>query len=166
LGTAPFIVEVAKGSLPANLLPLVMFLIPGLVAFSTGSSWGANSIVMPLAIPLAFELGGPEMLVPTIGSVLTGAVLGDHCSPISDTTIMSSMASACDHIAHVKTQIPYAVTVGVVSILVGFIPAGFGFNPWISLFIGLGILIGIVSFFGKKAEDAEGTERLSNKTAA
>ncbi|EOD01697.1 Na+/H+ antiporter NhaC family protein [Caldisalinibacter kiritimatiensis] len=155
LGTAEFIVSVAKGSVPAYMIPLLMFIIPGIVAFSTGSSWGANSIVMPLAIPLAFELGGTELLIPAIGAVLTGAVLGDHCSPISDTTIMSSMASACDHMAHVKTQLPYAIAVGIVSIIVGFIPAGLGFNPWISLLMGAVALIAIVYFFGVKVDEEE-----------
>lgn len=155
LGTSQFIVELTRGSLPSYSLPLVMFIIPAIVAFSTGSSWGANSIVMPLAIPLAFQLGGIEMLIPTIGSVLTGAVLGDHCSPISDTTIMSSMASACDHIAHVKTQMPYAIAVGIVSIFVGFIPAGFGFNPYASLFLGVIILIGLVNLIGIRITDEE-----------
>jgi Na+/H+ antiporter NhaC len=150
LGTAEFIVNISKGSLPPSLLPVIMFILPAIVAFSTGSSWGTNSIVMPLAIPIAFELGGIELLVPTIGAVFTGAVFGDHCSPISDTTIMSSMASACDHIAHVKTQLPYALCVGIVSIVVGFIPAGFGFNPFVSLLIGAAALIGVIYVLGTK----------------
>lgn len=154
LGTAEFIVGLAKGNLPPSLLPLLMFILPCLVAFSTGSSWGANTIVMPLAIPLAVQIGGTDLLIPVVGAVLTGAVFGDHCSPVSDTTIMSSMASACDHIAHVKTQMPYAVTVAVVSILVGFIPAGFGLNPFVSLVLGAGLLIGFLYKFGKKVDKA------------
>lgn len=150
LGTAEFIVAVSKGSLPTFLLPLIMFIIPAIVAFSTGSSWGTNSIVMPLAIPLAYELGGVGLLVPTIGAVLTGAVFGDHCSPISDTTIMSSMASACDHIAHVKTQLPYALSVAGVSIILGFIPAGFGFNPYVSLIVGAAVLLILINLKGTK----------------
>lgn len=148
LGTAKFIVGLAEGNLSPSLLPLLMFILPCLVAFSTGSSWGANTIVMPLAIPLAIQLGGSELLIPVVGSVLTGAVFGDHCSPVSDTTIMSSMASACDHIDHVKTQLPYATTVAIVSIIVGFIPAGLGFNPFISLVLGVFLLIGFLYKFG------------------
>lgn len=148
LGSAEFIVGLAQGNLSPSLLPLLMFILPCLVAFSTGSSWGANTIVMPLAIPLAVQLGGTELLIPVVGSVLTGAVFGDHCSPVSDTTIMSSMASACDHIAHVKTQLPYAVTVAIVSIVVGFIPAGFGLNPFISLVLGVLCLVGFLYKFG------------------
>ncbi|KGG79946.1 Na+/H+ antiporter [Caloranaerobacter azorensis H53214] len=153
LGTAKFIANIAKNSLPSYLLPLMMFIIPAIIAFSTGTSWGANSIVMPLAIPLAMQIGGNELLIPTIGAVLTGAVFGDHCSPISDTTIMSSISTACDHIAHVKTQLPYALTVALVAILVGFIPVGFGFNPYISLLVGIIILFGIQYLFGSKVAE-------------
>ncbi len=152
LGTAVFMVNTIGKSVPAFLIPLVMFLIPAVVAFSTGTSWGTNSIVMPIAIPMAYMAGGEALLIPTIGAVLTGAVLGDHISPISDTTIMSSMASGCDHVSHVKTQIPYALTVGAVSILFGFIPAGLGFNPFISLAAGLLALLITVKFLGRNAE--------------
>ncbi|WP_069650497.1 Na+/H+ antiporter NhaC family protein [Caloranaerobacter ferrireducens] len=153
LGTAEFIANILKSSLPAYLLPLMMFIIPAITAFATGTSWGANSIVMPLAIPLAIQLGGTELLVPTVGAVLTGAVFGDHCSPISDTTIMSSISSACDHMAHVKTQLPYALVVALVAIFVGFIPVGFGISPYISLLIGSVILWGILYFFGSKVTE-------------
>ena len=158
LGTASFIANIAQDSLPAFLLPLLMFIVPGLIAFATGTSWGANSIVMPIAIPLAFQIGGEAMLVPTMGAVLTGAVLGDHCSPVSDTTIMSSMATACDHIAHVKTQMPYAMTVGAVAIVVGFIPAGLGMSPWISLVLGVAALYTILRVFGVKNEEISVSE--------
>lgn len=157
LGTADFIVNVSKGVISPSFLPLIMFALPCVVAFSTGSSWGANSIVMPIAIPMAFEFGGPELLVPVIGAVLTGAVFGDHCSPISDTTIMSSMASGCDHIKHVKTQMPYALTVAGVSVLVGFVPAGFGFNPYISLLIGVAALFVLLNVFSKGHPTTENT---------
>lgn len=167
LGTAKFIVAQAQQiNLPASLLPLLMFLVPAVIAFATGTSWGANSIVMPLAIELAFTMGGVPMIVPTIGAVLTGAVLGDHCSPVSDTTIMSSMASACDHVAHVKTQLPYAVTVGLVSIVFGFVPAGLGLNPFISLGLGLVALYAVIRIFGKKTNIEEVSIDESNvKTA-
>ena len=78
-----------------------------------------------------------------------GAVWGDHCSPISDTTILSSMASGCDHIAHVRTQLPYALLVGVVAVGVGTIPTGFGFPWWISLLLGAAVLLAVLRFFGK-----------------
>lgn len=154
LGTSQFIVDALKGSLPYYLVPFVMFIVPAVIAFATGTAWGANSIVMPLAIPLAYQLGGTNLLIPAIGAVLTGAVFGDHCSPISDTTIMSSMATGCDHIAHVKTQIPYVLTVTTVSAIIGFIPAGFGLNPWISLSLGIVALIAIINIFGRKVSSS------------
>jgi len=125
-----------------------MFLVPAVVAFSTGTSWGTNAIVMPIAIELAYLTGGVDLIVPTIGAVLTGAVMGDHLSPVSDTTIMSSMASGCDHISHVKTQIPYALTIAGVAILFGFIPAGLGVNPLISLVLSSIALYTVVKVIG------------------
>jgi Na+/H+ antiporter NhaC len=106
---------------------------------------------MPLAIPLANSIGIP--MLPTIAAVLTASVMGDHCSPISDTTIMSSTASAVDHMDHVTTQMPYALTVGLVAALFGFLPAGFGFSAVFLLPLGLVALYIIVSIFGKRADD-------------
>lgn len=152
LGTASYIVGFIGEKVPPFLIPLLMFIVPALIAFATGTSWGANSLVMPIAIVLAYETGGPALLVPTIGAVLTGAVFGDHISPISDTTVMSSMASGCDHIAHVRTQIPYALTVASASVLFGFIPAGFGINPWLSLGFAMGALYLFLRCFGEKVQ--------------
>ena len=89
-----------------------------------------------------------------IACVLAGAVWGDHCSPISDTTVLSSIASGCDHIEHVRTQLPYALLVGFVAILVGTIPAGYGLPPWISLIVGVAILLTALRFFGRKADES------------
>ncbi len=124
LKTAELMVQLIGNNLPAFLIPAILFIVPAIVAFSTGTSWGTNAIVMPIAIELSYLTGGAELVVPAIGAVLTGAVMGDHLSPISDTTIMSSMASGCDHIAHVRTQIPYAATVAAIALIFGFIPAG------------------------------------------
>jgi len=92
------------------------------------------------------------LLLGTISSVLAGSVWGDHCSPISDTTILSSMGSGCDHIAHVRTQMPYALTVGVVAVLVGDLPTAFGLSPWLSLILGSIIVIAIVLRFGRRSD--------------
>lgn len=148
LGTAKLMVKIIGDNLSVFLVPTVMFLVPAIVAFSTGTSWGTNAIVMPIAIEVAFLAGGVPLIVPTIGAVLTGAVMGDHLSPVSDTTIMSSMASGCDHIAHVKTQIPYALTVAGVAIVFGFIPAGLGVHPIISLVLSAVTLYFIVRCLG------------------
>ncbi|WP_027340358.1 Na+/H+ antiporter NhaC family protein [Halonatronum saccharophilum] len=155
LGTANYIVQISEGIIPPFMVPTMMFLIPAIIAFATGTSWGANAIMMPLAIPLAYQLGAP--MIPTIGAVLTGCVLGDHCSPISDTTIMSSTSSAADHIDHVRTQLPYAVVVGIVSIIFGFVPAGFGLPYWMAfplLLLGFTTLYLILNYYGKRV-DAE-----------
>ncbi|MBA1335810.1 MAG: Na+/H+ antiporter [Firmicutes bacterium] len=152
VGTADYLVGVVTEALPASLLPLLVFLISCVIAFATGTSWGTMAIVVPLAVPLANAYTA-ALILPTMGAVLTGSVFGDHCSPISDTTIMSSMASASDHMDHVKTQIPYAVTTAVVAALFGFIPAGLGMNPIISLVAGAVVLWAIVKFVGKNVEE-------------
>jgi len=155
---AEWLVAVTEGILSGKILPLIVFLVAMLIAFATGTSWGTNSILMPLVIPIAAGVSGAEgVLTPTIvasiGAVLTGAVFGDHCSPISDTTILSSMASGADHISHVRTQIPYALTAALVAGVVGFIPAGFGLPAWLLLLAGTGVIILIVRLFGKRIED-------------
>jgi Na+/H+ antiporter NhaC len=154
LKTAELMVQLIGNNLPSFLIPAILFIVPAIVAFSTGTSWGTNAIVMPIAIELSYLTGGAELVVPTIGAVLTGAVMGDHLSPISDTTIMSSMASGCDHIAHVRTQIPYAATVAAIALVFGFIPAGLGFNPLISLVLGMVALYLIINFLGDSSKQA------------
>lgn len=153
VGAADFLIKAVTNTLPAFLLPLLVFSIACLVSFATGTSWGTMAIMMPLAIPLAnsFVLkGSPEaLLITTLGSVLTGSIFGDHCSPISDTTIMSSMASACDHMDHVKTQMPYALAIAGIAIVVGYIPAGLGLPAWVSLIIGIIAIWAMLKFIGK-----------------
>ena len=159
LQTGPFLVELCRGILSSQLLPLITFLLASTVAFSTGSSWGTMAIVMPLAIRLSYELpkegaGLPEdlastIMIATIASVLAGATFGDHCSPISDTTIMSSMASGCNHIDHVRTQIPYALVTAALSIVLGTLPAAYGVNPWLLNVVGMVACVLVVRFVGK-----------------
>lgn len=162
LHTAPYLVSVLGDSLNPGFVPVVVFLLAAATAFATGSSWGTMGILLPLVIPLvwavmSFNGMGDEayyyILYSTISCILAGAVWGDHCSPISDTTILSSMASGCDHIDHVRTQLPYAMFVGIVAIIVGIIPSGFGFPWWISLPVGLVILFAGLRFFGRVAEE-------------
>ncbi len=162
LGTANYIVGLAEGIVAPALVPVLIFLVCAAVSFATGTSWGTMAIVMPLAIPLAYHLDGP--MIATIGAVLTGSVFGDHCSPISDTTILSSMATVADHIDHVTTQLPYAVTAGVLAILVGFIPAGLGLPAYISLPVGLIVLWFWLRFYGKPT-DIEVLEETSKQGA-
>ncbi len=159
LHTADYVVSITRGILSPRLLPLITFLISAFISFATGTSWGTMSILMPIVVPMAYKFSQETLLSPeastailigTIASVLSGSVFGDHCSPISDTTIMSSMASGSDHVDHVRTQIPYALLVAGVAIAVGYLPAGYGFNPFISIPIAILLLIGFLLLFGKK----------------
>lgn len=115
LGTGVYVAEATKGLLRPQVLPAVIFITTSFIAFSTGTSFGTWGIMFPIAIPLAVAMG--LYLPPVIGALVSGGVFGDHCSPISDTTIISSMASASDHIDHVRTQLPYALVAGTVSIV-------------------------------------------------
>ena len=148
LGTAKFLIQLLSGHIPAFLLPSIIFILGGIMSFATGTAYGTMGILMPLTIPLAYSIS-PEMsyIVVCISAVLTGAIFGDHCSPISDTTILSSMGAGCNHIDHVRTQMPYALFVASIAILFGYIPAGFGFPiylilpvAFLAMFIGIQIL--------------------------
>lgn len=110
LGTGPYVASVAGPNVPAFMLAPLLFLLSAFIAFSVGSSWGTFAIMIPIAIPVATTLGLPVPLL--LGAAISGAIFGDHASPISDTTVVASMASACDHIDHVRTQLPYALLAG------------------------------------------------------
>ena len=162
LHTAPYLVSVLGDSLHPGIIPAVVFILAAATAFATGSSWGTMGILLPLVIPLAWavmevngmvELHDYHILYSTISCILAGSVWGDHCSPISDTTILSSMASGCDHIDHVRTQLPYALLVGFVALIVGTIPAGYGAPWWVSYTIAIPILVAVVYFVGKPSDD-------------
>lgn len=158
LHTAEFLGAALSEALPPGLVPAIIFVLAALIAFATGTSWGTMGILMPLVVPLTWQVMLAEgiadpahyyLLFNAVSCVLAGAVWGDHCSPISDTTILSSMASGCDHIAHVNTQLPYALAAGLVGLILGTIPTGFGFPWWISLFVSAGVLVAILRFFGR-----------------
>jgi Na+/H+ antiporter NhaC len=153
IGTAPYVVNAAKGVISPVLLPMIMFLICNIISFSTGTSWGTMAIAMPIAIPLALALGVPLPL--GISAVLTGSVMGDHCSPLSDTTIMSSMFSGSDHIDHVKTQIPYALTAAGVAIL-GYILTGTGMSVGLVLPLGLILVVILLYLFSSISAKSAG----------
>ena len=142
IGTAPYVVAAATKVVSPALVPMVIFLICNLISFATGTSWGTMAIAMPIAVPLALSFGVPLPLA--VSAVLTGSVMGDHCSPISDTTIMSSMFSGSDHIDHVKTQIPYALTASGVAVL-AYIAAGTGMSVALVLPLGI-VLVGILLY--------------------
>ncbi len=166
LGTADFLVLVLGDTLSPWMLPAIVFVLSAATAFATGSSWGTMGILMPLVLPLAWallEIGGNptddmHIISSSISCVLAGAVWGDHCSPISDTTILSSMASGCDHIEHVRTQLPYAGTVGIVALVLGTVPAGLGLPWWIGMLTGMAVLLAMIAFLGKPVDDAGARE--------
>lgn len=159
LGTAEYVASLAGKVLNPSLVPFVSFVLAGIIAFSTGTSWGTMSILIPVCIPIAHKLSlmnsissdiYSNILYGTIGAVLAGASWGDHCSPISDTTIMSSMATSSDHIDHVRTQLPYAVTCAVIALLAGYLPSGYGISPWVTIPSGMVLIYLVIKIFGKK----------------
>ncbi len=161
LHTAEFLTTSLAGVLSPRVLPVLTFLLACVISFSTGTSYGTMAILMPLVIPIGNELatgaGLPAgdthvILVGSVSSVLAGAVFGDHCSPISDTTIMSSMATSADHIDHVRTQIPYAVLAAGAGIILGDIPSAFGMSPLISIVLSIAAMAVFLYVFGKKIE--------------
>lgn len=161
LYTGVFLSNLMGDSIPPGWMPTIVFILSSFVAFSTGTSWGTMGIVMPLVIPLVyFGLATGDatvspndpVLLGSIGAVLAGAIFGDHCSPISDTTVLSSQASGCDHVEHVRTQLPYALTIAVIAIVAGTIPIGFGFPVWLTTPIGVGLMLAAIMFFGKRTE--------------
>ncbi len=159
LHTADFISQsLVSINISPQFIPAFTFILGALVAFSTGSSWGTMAILYPLILPASwliaqnFGMNHDESLsifYNVVSAVLAGSVLGDHCSPISDTTILSSLASSCNHIEHVRTQLPYALTVGGVSIVIGTIPSAFGISPWILFPTGIFVMFLIVKFVAK-----------------
>jgi Na+/H+ antiporter NhaC len=166
LKTGAFLAEnISQVDVSPALMPTIVFLLASAIAFSTGTSWGTMAILMPIVIPLVYELiktstgTAPavdhSILTASIGSVLAGAIFGDHCSPISDTTILSSKSSGCDHIAHVRTQIPYALTIGAVAICLGTLPAGFGLSSYLLIPLGIAALALILLFLGRDATSEE-----------
>jgi len=158
--TAECVTTLVSSNLSVGLLPLSIFLVSSVISFATGTSWGTMAILFPIVIPLTVSMTtgmsadiSTGILYASVGSILSGSIFGDHCSPISDTTIMSSIASSIDHMDHVSTQMPYALLVGFISCIVGYIPCGFGVNPWLANIVGLALLVAIFFFAGKKVEN-------------
>ena len=130
----------AKGLL--NFLPAIIFVVGCLLAFATGTSWGTFGILIPIVVAV-FESSNPQLMIISISACMAGAVCGDHCSPISDTTIMASAGAQCEHVNHVMTQLPYAITAAVVSFIT-YIVAGFVQTPWIALPVGMVLMLGVI----------------------
>ncbi len=161
LNAKGYLITILGESMPAAWVPAAVFVLAGVTAFATGTSWGTMGILVPLVVPLAWavmsvngmtEVGDMHILYSSVSCVLAGAVWGDHCSPISDTTVLSSIASGCNHIEHVRTQLPYALLVGFVAIMVGTVPGGYGVPPWVSLLVGGVILYAVLRLRGRQAD--------------
>ena len=148
LETGKYIVSLLGDKVNPLWMPIAIFIISALTAFSTGTSWGTMAILIPTVSPLAMALAtnaqyGPYVAL-CLAAILDGAIMGDHCSPVSDTTIMSSISTDCDLIDHVKTQLPYSLIVGVIALTVGYLPSSYGWPYWFSV---LAAVILIVSLF-------------------
>jgi Na+/H+ antiporter NhaC len=163
LSTASFLSSVLSERLPLTLLPVSVFVVSALVAFATGTSWATMAILIPLVVPLSVAMGGgleggaaTGAFLGGIASVLAGSLFGDHCSPISDTTVLSSMASSCDHVDHVRTQLPYALLVAVISAVASaIVGVAFASSMWAAaamIVVGCAGIYGFVRVIGKPVE--------------
>ncbi len=144
LETSKYLVAQLSDTLPLPLFPSMVFLLGVLISFTTGTSWGTMGVLMPLALPICFAMspGDQELVATVVAAVFSGAVFGDHCSPLSDTTIVSSLACDIEPYDHVRTQLPYAILSAILAVVCGFLPLGVGVPPLLCLALG-----GIVIFF-------------------
>jgi Na+/H+ antiporter NhaC len=158
VGTARYLTQILSDNLDPRLLPALVFITAAAISFATGTSWATMAILLPLVVPLIVAMGGASpavgglsstLLLGTVSAVLAGAIFGDHCSPISDTTVLSSMASACDHMDHVRTQLPYALTVAVTAVLFGYLATAYGLHPAVSYGLGIASLYLTLRFVGR-----------------
>lgn len=149
LGAAVFVASAMEQSATGlmNFLPAIIFLVGCFLAFSTGTSWGTFGILIPIVVAV-FANSNPQLMIISISACMAGAVCGDHCSPISDTTIMASAGAQCNHVNHVTTQLPYALLAAGISFFT-YLVAGFVQNPWVPLPIGIILLL--LCLFGIKA---------------
>jgi len=152
LDTASFLIGAVGDWIAPAFVPATVFIMAALVSFATGTSWGTMAILFPLVVPLAHQIapGNETILLGTVSSILAGSVWGDHCSPISDTTVLSSMATSCDHMDHVRTQLPYALLLGGVSLVCAEIPVAAGwYGPWVGLLVGALGMVAVFELLGR-----------------
>ena len=145
-------------SIPGGLLPAMVFVVAAFLSFATGTSWGTFGILIPIIIPVASAIS-PHLLIVSLAATLGGSVMGDHCSPISDTTILSSTGAGCEHVQHVSTQLPYALLVGGCCI-VGYLVAGFtDGNVWLTLLAGVGALVVLLTVLHRRSIKKEAVQK-------
>jgi Na+/H+ antiporter NhaC len=157
LATGKYLVAAIGTSVSPFILPAIIFVMAGLTSFATGTSWGTMAILIPAAIPIAHQMDGGTyglLTMISLGAVLDGSIFGDHCSPISDTTIMSSTATSCDHLDHVRTQLPYALLVGGLALACGYIPAALGVSSWVGIIVAILCAVVVMALFGRSPEEA------------
>ena len=160
VGTSIYLVGAVRDVLAPSLLPIVTFILAAVVAFATGTSWGTMGILLPAMVPLAFYMtegspDGPMILLLCFGAVLDGAIFGDHCSPISDTTVMSSISASCDHLDHVRTQLPYALATMLVAGVFGYVGVAVGLPVVMALIGGAAAVVAVLWTIGKPIDDAK-----------
>ncbi len=144
LGTGEFLTAILADKVSPCWFPAILFIVASMTSFATGTSWGTMAILIPTAIPIAFALDGSTYGLTTmisLGAVLDGAIFGDHCSPISDTTIISSTASSCDLMRHVRTQLPYSLLVAGIALVCGYIPSALGLAPGLSFALAISVIV-------------------------
>ncbi len=152
IGTGVYISGfVTQAHLPLGFLPFLIFVVAALMSFSMGTSWGTFGMLIPIVTMICAADGAGALLIPTLGATLAGSVYGDHCSPISDTTILASTGAACEHIRHVETQLPYATLVAGVC-AVGYLIVGFTLTPWIALAVCAALLIGVLLVLNRRKQ--------------
>ena len=168
LDTAGYIISLVGDAVRPEFLPGISFLAAGAIAVSIGSSFTTMALLVPMFIPLCWSVlagqGGAAsvdhpIFLATVGAILAGAIFGDHCSPISDTTVLSSAAAGCNHLQHVATQLPYAILMAVCSLLFGYLPIGFGVPWWVALPLSSIACIGAVVFLGRLPRNAASSDR-------
>ena len=155
LQTGPFLVAVVGDSMPVLIYPVIVFILSAAAAIATGTAWGTMAIFIPITSQIAFQLDGGVyglVTIVSLAAVLDGAIFGDHCSPISDTTVMSSIATSCDHIHHVRTQFPYALLVAASAIGLGYLPAMLGTPLWLAMILVVGFFSLFMLFVAKKVD--------------
>ena len=163
LNTATFLVDLTGDLVSISWMPTLAFLLAAVVSFATGSSFATMGLLIPLFVSMtsilltdaslpAEQIPVHSVMLATIGAILAGSIFGDHCSPISDTTVLSSAATACDHLDHVATQLPYALVVGATALVCGYIPSGFGVSPWITLPVACLVVVGVLRWLGRTPE--------------
>jgi Na+/H+ antiporter NhaC len=157
LRTGQFLTAILADKVSAYWFPPIVFLVACVTSFATGTSYGTMAILIPTAIPVAFALDGNSYGLTTmisVGAVLDGAIFGDHCSPISDTTIMSSISSSCDLMQHVRTQLPYSLLVAAIALLCAYLPSALGLPAGLSLILGVFVMICLLLALPRRTKPA------------